>query len=124
MTDFERDVLDAWMEGHRSAQAIVRVLGLDPARREEVSGILASTAFQSELVYAEAHQDRYAETRLKRKLPRFLRRQEELAAQDTNLMVAAKCNTDLLDRAGTSPTRKVEFTTPESYKEAVQDLVE
>lgn len=125
--DLETAVLEASLAGWTTSRQIARSLGWSPddARLPAVERLLKQGSFQKKLMDARRDLSASVIERFKRKLHRVAGEMEKLALeQTTDTRVKFQACKDILDRAGTAPAQRVALNTPQSYADAIRDLLE
>ena len=118
----EDRVLEIILEGNAlTARSVAIELG-DASLQPLVQNIIWDTNFQVKLMNARKDMAISGIDRVRRKTHRWIRNMEDMAGSDDGRVKFA-ANQDLLNRAGTAPSQRVEIG-PVSYLKALEGLTE
>jgi hypothetical protein len=127
--DYLKDqVLEILLEGDVAGpKMIARKLGIDSNQFDTIIPIIREILwdpdFQRKLMLAKKDPTISGIDRIKKKTHKFIRNMEDLADQAIDLRVKLVANQDLLNRAGTAPSQRVEVG-PAAYFKALEGLIE
>ena len=117
----ETKVLDLYLSGIRTPGAIAKELGV-PDQKNQIARIIDSPTFQKKVMEAEKDLTASVRERFTRNVHVAAYTMEKLSEQEKDTRVQFQATKDLLDRAGTAPTTKQEFYTPDDYARRHMEL--